>query len=164
MASTAKKKPQTGMSTTKKDDLIGWLFTAPELICFLVFVLLPTLAMIGLSFTKYKMLKPPEWIGLDNYVRLFTKDSKLIKVVMNTIKLSTVSVLLSILIGLILAMLITSRKNGLYSYIIRLFYFFPNIVAASFIAIVWSILFSKDTGVINYYLHRLFGWADWLPD
>lgn len=157
MASTAKKKHQTGMSTTKKDDLIGWLFTAPELICFLAFVLLPTLAMIGLSFTKYKMLKPPEWIGLDNYVRLFTKDSKLIKVVMNTIKLSTVSVLLSILIGLILAMLITSRKNGLYSYIIRLFYFFPNIVAASFIAIVWSILFSKDTGVINYYLHRLFG-------
>ena len=33
MASTAKKKHQTGMSTTKKDDLIGWLFTAPELIC-----------------------------------------------------------------------------------------------------------------------------------
>lgn len=54
-------------------------------------------------------------------------------------------------------MLITSRKNGLYSYIIRLFYFFPNIVAASFIAIVWSILFSKDTGVVNYYLYRLFG-------
>ena len=64
MASTAKKKHQTGMSTTKKDDLIGWLFTAPELICFLAFVLLPTLAMIGLSFTKYKMLKPPEWSGL----------------------------------------------------------------------------------------------------
>ena len=119
MASTAKKKRQTGMFKTKKDDLVGWLFTAPALICFLSFVLFPTLAMIGLSFTKYKMLRPPEWIGLDNYVRLFTKDAKLIKVALNTVKLSTVSVLISILIGLVLALLITSRKNGLYSYVIR---------------------------------------------
>ena len=141
----------------KKDEIAGWLFTAPALFCFALFVLIPSVAMIVLSFTKYKMLTPPDWNGLDNYIRLFTKDSKIAKIAMNTIELSTVSVVISILLGLILALLITSRKNGIYSYIIRLFYFFPNIVAPSFIAIVWAILFSKDTGVVNYYCHKLFG-------
>lgn len=157
MASTAKKKRQVGIFTTRKDELVGWLFTTPALVCFLVFVLFPTLAMIGLSFTKYKMLRPPEWIGFENFVRLFTKDTKFVKVAVNTIKLSAASVVISIALGLVLALLITSRKNGLYSYVIRLFYFFPNIVAPSFIAIVWAILFSKDTGVVNYYLYKLLG-------
>lgn len=157
MISMPKKRRQAGMYTTRKDEITGWLFTAPALICFLMFVLIPTCAMIVLSFTQYRMLTPPEWTGVDNYVRLFTTDAKISKVALNTLKLSSVSVVISISIGLVLALLITSRKNGLYSYVIRLFYFFPNIVASSFIAIVWAILLSKDTGVVNYYLHQLFG-------
>lgn len=152
-----KKRRQVGMYMTRKDEIIGWLFTVPALIFFFAFVLIPSFAMIVLSFTKYKMLKPPDYIGVDNYIRLLTKDTKILKVAMNTIKLSTVSVVISVFLGLVLALLITSRKNGVYSYIIRLFYFFPNIVAPSFIAIVWAILLSKDTGVVNYYFHRLMG-------
>ena len=146
MISMPKKRRQAGMYTTRKDEITGWLFTAPALICFLMFVLIPTCAMIALSFTQYRMLTPPEWTGVDNYVRLFTTDAKISKVALNTLKLSSVSVVISISIGLVLALLITSRKNGLYSYVIRLFYFFPNIVASSFIAIVWAILLSKGHG------------------
>lgn len=157
MLTRGKKVQRTGMCTTRKDEIIGWLFTAPALALFLTFVLLPTIAMLFLSFTKYKMLTPPEWNGIDNYIRLFTKDAKIVKIALNTLKLSVISVVINVLVGLLLALLITSRKNGVYSYIIRLFYFFPNIVATSFIAIVWSILLSKDTGVVNYYLHKLLG-------
>lgn len=152
-----KKARRAGMPSARREEVVGWLFTAPALALFLIFVVFPTLAMIALSFTKYKMLTPPEWIGIDNYVRLFTRDAKIVKVALNTLKLSVISVVINVLVGLLLALLITSRKNGIYSYIIRLFYFFPNIVATSYIAIVWSILLSKDTGVVNYYLHRMLG-------
>jgi len=153
------KRQTSGMTSTKKDEVMGWLFTAPALIMFLIFVVIPTITMIYLSFTKYKMLAAPEFIGIDNYIRLFTKDSKILTVSLNTFKISVISVVLNVVIGIILALLITNRKNGIYSYIIRLFYFFPNIVASSFIAIVWAILLAKDTGVVNYYIHQFFGIA-----
>lgn len=151
------KKVQTLTYIKKEDEITGWLFVAPALILFLIFVVIPTGAMLYLSFTKYKMLTPPEFNGFANYIKLFTKDTKILKTVINTVEISLISVTINVAVGLLLALLITSRKNGIYSYIIRLFYFFPNIVASSFIAIVWAILLSRDTGVVNYYLYRLFG-------
>ena len=146
-----------GMKSRRKDEIAGWLFTAPALLMFLIFVLIPTFAMLYLSFTSYKMLTPPTFTGLSNFIRLFTKDSRILTVSLNTLKISVISVVLNVVIGIILALLITNRKNGIYSYIIRLFYFFPNIVAPAFIAIVWAILLARDTGVVNYYLHSIFG-------
>ena len=148
---------RSGMNSRKKDEIAGWLFTAPALLMFLVFVLIPTFAMLYLSFTSYKMLTPPTFTGLSNYIRLFTKDTRILTVSLNTLKISVISVVLNVVVGIILALLITNRKNGIYSYIIRLFYFFPNIVAPAFIAIVWAILLARDTGVVNYYLHSLLG-------
>ena len=141
----------------RKDELAGWLVTMPALIMFLIFVLIPTIAIICLSFTSYKMLTPPTFAGLNNYIRLFTKDTRIGTVSLNTIKISVISVVLNVIVGIILALLITNHKNGAYSYVIRLFYFFPNIVAPAFIAIVWAILLARDTGEVNYYLHTLFG-------
>lgn len=152
-----KPRPRRNSANKRKDEIAGWLFTAPALIMFAIFVVIPTIAMFCLSFTKYKMLAPPEFIGLDNYVRLFTRDSKIAIVSMNTLKISLISVFLNVVIGIVLALLITSQKNGIYSYVIRLFYFFPNIVAPAFIAIVWAILLAKDTGIVNYYLHQMLG-------
>ena len=129
------------MNSRRKDEIAGWLFTAPALLMFLIFVLIPTFAMLYLSFTSYKMLTPPTFTGLSNFIRLFTKDSRILTVSLNTLKISVISVVLNVVIGIILALLITNRKNGIYSYIIRLFYFFPNIVAPA----------------VNYYLHSIFG-------
>ncbi len=153
----SRSRKKSTLVSVRQDQIQGWLFTAPALLMFLVFVLIPTFAMLILSFTRYKMLTPPEYIGLENYVRIFSRDSRMSVVTMNTIRISLISVTLNVVIGIILALLITNRKNGVYSYVIRLFYFFPNIVAPAFAAIVWAILLAKDTGVINYYLHRLLG-------
>ena len=137
-ASMSRSRKKSTLVSVRQDQIQGWLFTAPALLMFLVFVLIPTFAMLILSFTRYKMLTPPEYIGLENYVRIFSRDSRMSVVTMNTIRISLISVTLNVVIGIILALLITNRKNGVYSYVIRLFYFFPNIVAPAFAAIVWA--------------------------
>lgn len=148
----------------RKEAIAGWLFCLPALLLFLCFILLPTAAMLVLCFTKYNMLKPPAFNGWDNFLRLLS-DSKLRTVALNTGKLAVCAVILNVLIGLLLALMIANRRNGIFSYIIRLLYFFPAIVAPVYIAVVWSILLAKDTGLINYYLGKI-GIAPigWLTD
>lgn len=148
----------------RKEAKAGWLFVMPALVLFVCFVLLPTLAMFILCFTKYNMLKPPSFNGIDNFIKLFS-DSKLKIVALNTCKLTICAVFLNVLIGLLLALMISNRRNGIFSYIIRLLYFFPAIVAPVYIAVIWTILLAKDTGLINYYLGKL-GIAPigWLTD
>lgn len=148
----------------RKEAKSGWLFVMPALILFICFVLLPTLAMLLLCFTKYNMLKPPSFNGAANFVKLFS-DGKLGRVALNTCKLTVFAVLFNVIIGLLLALMIANRRNGIFSYIIRLLYFFPAIVAPVYIAVIWTILLAKDTGLINYYLGKLgIAPVGWLTD
>lgn len=150
--------------TARKENIAGWLFVLPALLLFICFILLPTIAMLVLCFTKYNMLKPPTFSGWSNFSRLFT-DSKLRTVALNTGKLAVCAVILNVLIGLLLALMIANRRNGIFSYIIRLLYFFPAIVAPVYIAVMWTILLAKDTGLINYYLGKIgIGPIGWLTD
>lgn len=110
--------------------------------------------MVFLCFTKYNMLTLPKWIGLDNFKNIFSDDTLKI-VTLNTIKLTFFAVLLSGLVGLLLALMIANQRNGIFSYIIRLLFFFPAIVAPVYIAVIWTILLSKDTGLINYFLAKV---------
>ena len=147
-------KKRTLSPTARKEARMGWIFVTPALILFLCFVLIPTITMIVLCFTKYNMLKPPTFNGLRNFQHIFF-DAKLKKVALNTVELTVFAVILNISIGLLLALIIAKQRNGIFSYIVRLLYFFPAIVAPVYIAVIWTILLAKDTGLINYYLGQL---------
>lgn len=138
----------------RKEAQAGWLFVTPALLLFACFVLLPSIAMLVLCFTRYNMLKPPTFTGIQNFIKIFS-DGKLKIVVLNTCKLTLFAVLLNVAIGLLLAVMIANRRSGLFSYIIRLLYFFPAIVAPVYIAVIWTILLAKDTGLVNYYLGKI---------
>ena len=58
----------------RKENLVGYLFIAPWLVCFLAFTALPFLASFVLSFTEYNMLSAPKFVGFQNYIRMFTND------------------------------------------------------------------------------------------
>ena len=60
------------MSMRKREAIFGYIFLSPWLIGFVVFLLGPMIASIFLSMTDYKMIRPPVWIGLANYERMFT--------------------------------------------------------------------------------------------
>ena len=55
-------------------DRVSYVMVAPYVICFTIFILLPVLGAIGLSFTFYNMIETPRFVGLLNYIYLFTED------------------------------------------------------------------------------------------
>lgn len=143
---TWKSKKTLGqiMNTPK---VAGYVFILPFIIGFLTFMALPMLLSLGYSFTRYNILESPVFIGLENYITMFTADSKFWKVFGVTIYYVIFSVPLRLLMALIVAMLLVknTRLSGFY----RAVYYLPSIIGSSVaVAILWKRMFASD-GVIN---------------
>lgn len=136
-----------------KENIMAWLLLAPAISFILLFTVYPIIRSVYLSFTKYKIGMPQaEFIGLDNYIRLFTSDT-FWKVITNTIVFAVMTVLPSIIIGLSLAMLV-NRKNKKVGFI-RTAYFYPAIMPMISIASVWMFIYMAKNGLFDQLLVRI---------
>ena len=126
---------------------LGLAFISPWLLGFLIFTLYPMLASLYYSFTQYNILKPPRWIGLGNYIELFTDDPLILVAFYNTVYFMVFSIPLSIIIGLCLAILLNSKVKGLAVY--RTIFYMPTIVPAVASSILWMWLLDPQIGIIN---------------
>jgi multiple sugar transport system permease protein len=136
----------------RREAFNGYLFIAPSIIGFLVFILGPLLAVIYFSFTRYDAISPPQWRGLANYQRLLT-DDRLRSVYLNTIIYVVAAVVLINGIALLLAVVVDQRLPRFITVLFRSVYFFPSLVSLVYISLIWQALFQRDTGLVNYYLH-----------
>jgi multiple sugar transport system permease protein len=136
---------------TVAENLAGYFFIGPSLAGYLAFVLGPLVAAIVLSFTHYDVLTAPRLIGFGNYTRLFT-DPRLGTVYRNTIFFAAASVILTVSLGLVLAVAVNQRLPNPIKYALRTVYFFPVLVGMIYAAMVWKFLFNRDLGVVNYHL------------
>jgi len=133
---------------------VGYAFIAPWLIGFLVFVAGPFVVSIYLSFTRYEVVTPPEWIGTANYQRLLYEDPLFWNSLWITLKYALVAVPLGIVAGVVLALLLNLEIGGISVY--RTLFFLPSIVpmVASCVIFVW--LLNPQIGLVNSIL-RLVG-------
>jgi multiple sugar transport system permease protein len=112
------------------------------------------LASLYLSFTDYDLFTAPRWVGLDNYVQLFTQDTHFLNSVTATLKYVLLSVPLQLVAVLAVAMVLNraSRLQGLY----RSAFYAPSLLGASVaLALVWRAMFT-DEGAVDQVL-RTFG-------
>jgi multiple sugar transport system permease protein len=138
----------------KREEITGYLFIAPTYLFYIAFLLLPLCFTIYFSFTEYNVLKPPNWVGFSNYIQIF-KDKTMAKVTANTIIYAVCTTIFKTTIALIFALILNNKY--LYRWVrntARVSIFFPYLVAMSYVALIWSFMFSKDMGVVNYYLNR----------
>lgn len=136
-------KPQSRL----KDDLIGFGFIAPWLIGFVGFIVGPMIASLYFSFTNYDLLSEPTWIGLDNYIKMFTNDDRFWQAIKITFIFVFVSVPLKLAFALFVAMLFNTNRRGVGLY--RTLYYIPSILGGSVaIAVVWKQLFGGE-GAVN---------------
>jgi multiple sugar transport system permease protein len=140
------------MKRASSETRAGYFFIGPSLLGYLVFVLGPLVAAVALSFTRYDVLTAPRPIGLTNYARLFS-DPRLATVYRNTTFFAVASIILTVCLGLILAVAVNQRLPRPVKYVLRIAYFFPVLVGMIYAAMVWKFLFNRDLGVVNYYLH-----------
>lgn len=146
----------------RKEAIVGYLFVAPSILGFVLFVLGPLIAVVWFSFTTFDVISPPRFVGFANYIRLFT-DARLGVVYFNTIVYVVAAVVLINALALFFAVLVNQRMPKALTYIFRSAYFFPSLVALVYVAIIWQALFQKDTGIVNYYLQAVGGQpVNWL--
>lgn len=130
-----------------KEYVAGYLFLAPWLAGFFLLFLTPIIASLYLSFTNYNLLTPPKWIGMANYVTMFTNDYRFGDSVIVTFLYVFVSVPLRLAFALGLAMLLNQGMRGLGIY--RTIYYIPSLLGGSVaIAILWRQVFGRD-GMFN---------------
>ncbi|WP_058306512.1 carbohydrate ABC transporter permease [Gracilibacillus massiliensis] len=142
-----KKEKITRLKTQKSIDLVGFAFISPWLIGFLGFIVGPMLASLYFSFTDYDLLSAPTWIGLQNYVEMFTNDPRFFQAIKVTFIFVFGSVPLKLAFALFVAMLFNTKRKGVGLY--RTLYYVPSILGGSVaIAVVWRQLFGRE-GAVN---------------
>lgn len=124
-----------------------YLFLAPFFLLFFIFTVLPVLTSFVLSVTSYNLLEPPEWVGLDNYVRLFMHDDVFPKAVVNTFTIALIVGSGGYMLSLLLAWSINELNPKLRSVLVLLIYT-PSLVSSLFT--IWMLLLSGDAyGYLN---------------
>lgn len=158
------KKREKLTAAQKREAIIGYLFITPWLVGFLVFVLGPMLFSLYSSFTNYDITSTFDWIGLRNYVKIFTQDQLFWKSMYNTFYYAVFAVPLGILVGTVSAVLLNQEIPG--QTLFRTIFYLPRIVTGVSVLLLWVWIFNPDGGVINGFL-RLIGFHNvplWLAD
>lgn len=147
------RKKSSLSAALNKESVAGYVFILPFIIGFLAFSAIPILISLYLSFTEYDVLGTAKFIGIDNYVRMFTDDAKVWKTFGVTFFYAIVSVPLKLVMALLVAMLFV--KNTRFTSFMRGVYYLPSIMGGSIaVAVLWRRLFASD-GVINSILSVL---------
>jgi multiple sugar transport system permease protein len=124
----------------------GVVFAMPWIIGFSVFLAYPILASVYFSFTEYSVLKPPIWVGGENY-RALAEDEVFWKSLGNTAYFAALYVPLATVLAFGLALLLNSKVRFMALY--RTVFFVPSLVPVVSLVILWMWLFNGEHGLIN---------------
>lgn len=137
-------------STTRKVSKlerqnVGYLLILPSYLIYAIFTLVPMVWTLGMSFTNYN-LKTSSFVGLQNYLRMFT-DKLFLKSLWHTVYYSLLTIPLSMVIGLLLAVFL-NRKIFARS-IFRAGFYMPNILSLVAVAMAWLYMYETNHGILN---------------
>jgi multiple sugar transport system permease protein len=130
----------------------GWwalLFLAPTLIGLSLLSAGPILASFGISLTKWDLLTPPQFVGLDNFTNLLN-DSRFTVSLRNTAFYVLLSVPIGMALALALALALNQPLRGIA--LIRTAYFLPVVTSATAVGLVWAWIYSPASGLLNQFI------------
>lgn len=136
----------------KKRDYMGLVYVAPWVIGLLIFQAYPFISSLIYSFTKYNIANM-DFIGFDNYIRLFTIDKEFFKSVLVTFGYVFMTVPGKLIMAMIVALILNQKLKGIN--IVRTIYYIPSLMGGSIaVSILWKLMFMSD-GVINKMLAQI---------
>jgi multiple sugar transport system permease protein len=133
-------------SKTNRDLRLGLLFISPWLLGFLVFTLYPILSSLYYSFCDYRVLSPPQWVGVRNYVELFTDHDYFIPALKNT-AFMFLELPLALALSIGIALLLNQKLKGMAFF--RTLYYLPSVVPIVASSILWLWLLNPEYGLVN---------------
>ena len=128
---------------------MAYLFISPAILLFSVFTVIPVFMAFYLSFTNYDVLSRMDWVGLDNYRKLYT-DSLLWQTFRNVLFYTVIFVPLNILTSLLIALLLNKAVRGVK--VFRTLNYLPTLTSAVAAATVWLWVLHPEFGLLNGFL------------
>lgn len=158
----ARPAPRVRRGGGGRRDLTAYLFLAPYLIVFALFMLMPAVVGVATSFLNWGIIGSPTFAGLANYRQIFG-DSLFRESVVNTFYFMVITSVPLVALGLALALLLNQRLRG--TAIVRTIVFSPHVVMVSAVGIVWVWIYDGKFGLLNYYLSKVgLPAPNWLAD
>lgn len=140
----------------------AFLFLAPYLIVFVVFRLVPSISSILVSFTSWRMVGNPKWIGLENYFAIF-RDASFFRALRNNMAFLGVILPTLIIFSLILAIALNSKIRGRNA--VRVISIIPYVLIPAVVGIMWNWMYEANFGILNFTLKAMGGpKVGWLID
>ncbi|MBQ8947525.1 MAG: sugar ABC transporter permease [Lachnospiraceae bacterium] len=121
------------------------LFIAPAFILFTLVLLIPICKAVYYSFCNYKTNYPIQFTGIDNYVKLFTKDKTMRIAVRNSMFFMIFSCVTQLILGLVLAALLTNIKRG--RNLFKNIYYLPCVLSSAALGLLWMFVFTPKLGI-----------------
>ncbi len=143
------------------EKFTGLLFISPWIIGFLALQLYPLILSFIYSFTDFTMLKAPSFVGLENYIRMFTNDRHYLSSLKQTILYVLMALPLKLAFALMVAVVLNWKLRGIGFY--RTVFYLPSIFGGSVaVSILWRFVFMKE-GLLNTFFSFLnFQPFDWI--
>ncbi len=141
-----------------RDQHIAWAFLAPYIILFSLFIIIPVVIAIALSFTNFNTIEFPDFVGFMNYINLLTRDAIFMQYVLpNTILFAVIVGPGGYLLSFLLAWCLSQITKGPRT-VLALLIYSPSMTSGVAMNVVWRIIFSGDErGYLNAVLLNL-GW------
>jgi ABC-type sugar transport system permease subunit len=153
-------RPGRGVFGRRSTYLWSLLFVGPNVLLFTIFIIVPILGAFALSLFEWNLIRPPEFVGLDNFIRILD-DSRALNSILRTGFLIVGGVIPTVLLAFALAVLINTRFPGVK--IIRTLYLMPIVISFVASAVLWQYMFEPRWGAINAVLAAVgIPGPDWL--
>ncbi len=138
---------------TRREALAGYAFISPWLFGFIFFMAIPILASLFISFTRWNIVSPPKWVGIQNYERIFTADKAFLQALKVTFRYAVIYLPLTTAAGLATAMALNVKVKavGLFRALFYLPYVAPQIAAT----LIWMWVLNPRYGLLN----TILGWV-----
>jgi multiple sugar transport system permease protein len=146
-----RKRGEGALAPARKKLKVPYLFIflcmSPWIFGIIIFTAYPMIASFYQAFTKFNLIDKPEWVGLDNFHRMFFEDSDFWLALKNTIWISAISIPLRIVFALFTAWVLTKPKRG--SSLYRTIFFLPSMVPTVAASMAFTYIFNPAYGPIN---------------
>ena len=148
----------------RRQAAYGIAYITPGMLIFLVFCIAPIFMTVFYSFTQYNLAQPPQWLGLENYAKVFT-NSQLRRALFNTVIYVIITVPLQTLMAMFVANFLAEYLNNRYGRFLRSVIFIPTLASYVAAASVWEVILASKGGLLNEIL-GIFGLGpyNWLGE
>lgn len=138
-----------------KENILGYLFLFPAMAVFIGFIIIPLLQSFQISLTSWDGLGPKTFVGLKNYLEIFSRSNSTYWIALrNNVLWAVSSITVALFIGLFQANILVRGKVK-FANIFQLIFFLPQVLSSIIVAVIWQWIYDPTLGALNAVIRKI---------